>query len=93
MASICDSHMCLRVRPYLGQWHRYVTTCKTRSGTLALYDLCVYLSVLPNSEWFIGLRYDFGFKLQAQGSSTKSITLSIAFGSNSVLVESWSKSI
>ncbi|KHF98069.1 hypothetical protein F383_37338 [Gossypium arboreum] len=39
LASICDSDMCLRVRPYLGQWHRYVTTCKTMSGTLALYDL------------------------------------------------------
>ncbi|KHG07424.1 hypothetical protein F383_34192 [Gossypium arboreum] len=22
MASICDSDMCLRVRPCLGQWHR-----------------------------------------------------------------------
>ncbi|KHG21800.1 hypothetical protein F383_26792 [Gossypium arboreum] len=36
MASICDFDMCLRVRPYLGQWHRYVTTCKTTSGMLAL---------------------------------------------------------
>ncbi|KHG19588.1 hypothetical protein F383_04957 [Gossypium arboreum] len=48
MVSICDSDMCLRVRPCLGQWHRYVTTCKTTSGTLALYDLCDYPSVLSN---------------------------------------------
>ncbi|KHG22855.1 hypothetical protein F383_00964 [Gossypium arboreum] len=54
MASICDSDMCLRVRPCLGPWHRYVTTCKTTSGTLALYNLRVYPSVLSNSEWFIG---------------------------------------
>ncbi|KHG08545.1 Cadherin EGF LAG seven-pass G-type receptor 2 [Gossypium arboreum] len=40
MASICDSNMCLRVRPCLGQWHRYMVTCKTTFGTLALYDLC-----------------------------------------------------
>ncbi|KHF98862.1 hypothetical protein F383_38083 [Gossypium arboreum] len=56
MASICDFDMCLRVKPCLGQRHRYVTTCKTTSGTLALYDLCDYLSVLSNSEWFIGQR-------------------------------------
>ncbi|KHG09741.1 hypothetical protein F383_12427 [Gossypium arboreum] len=42
--------MCLRVRPCLAQWHRCVTTCKTTFGTLALYDLCDYLSVLSNSE-------------------------------------------
>ncbi|KHF97545.1 hypothetical protein F383_36700 [Gossypium arboreum] len=34
--------MCLRVRPCLGQWHRYVITCKTTSGTLVLYDMCDY---------------------------------------------------
>ncbi|KHF97342.1 Neurexin-3a-alpha [Gossypium arboreum] len=45
MASICDSDMCLRVRTCLGQWHRYVTTCKTTSGTLALYDICVIIRV------------------------------------------------
>ncbi|KHG28371.1 NADH-quinone oxidoreductase subunit D 2 [Gossypium arboreum] len=56
MASICDSNMCLRVRPRLGQWHRYVVTSKTTSGTLTLYDLCDYLSVLSDSEWFIGHR-------------------------------------
>ncbi|KHF99005.1 hypothetical protein F383_38122 [Gossypium arboreum] len=50
MASICDPDMCLRVIPCLGQWHRYVTTCKTTSGTLALYDFCNYPSVLSNSE-------------------------------------------
>ncbi|KHG09796.1 hypothetical protein F383_36909 [Gossypium arboreum] len=54
MASICDTDMCLRVRPYSGQRHRYVVTCKTTSGTLALYDLCDYPSILSNSEWFIG---------------------------------------
>ncbi|KHG10991.1 hypothetical protein F383_14413 [Gossypium arboreum] len=27
--------MCSRVRPHLRRWHRYVTTCKTMSGTLA----------------------------------------------------------
>ncbi|KHG17893.1 hypothetical protein F383_00071 [Gossypium arboreum] len=27
------------VRPYLGQWHRYLTTCKTTSWTLAFYEL------------------------------------------------------
>ncbi|KHF99328.1 hypothetical protein F383_38367 [Gossypium arboreum] len=37
--------MCLRVRPCLGQWHRYMTTCKTTSGTLALYDICVIIRV------------------------------------------------
>ncbi|KHG29489.1 hypothetical protein F383_11845 [Gossypium arboreum] len=42
--------MCLRVRPCLGQCHRYVITYKTTSGTLALYDMCDYLSVLFNSE-------------------------------------------
>ncbi|KHF97300.1 hypothetical protein F383_36877 [Gossypium arboreum] len=56
MASICDSDIYVRVRPCLGQWHRYVATCKTTSGTLALYDICDYLSVLSNSEWFIGQR-------------------------------------
>ncbi|KAG8473085.1 hypothetical protein CXB51_034980 [Gossypium anomalum] len=50
MASICDSNMCLRVRPCLGQWHRYVVTCKTTSRMLALYGLCDYPSVLSNSE-------------------------------------------
>ncbi|KHG29121.1 NADH-quinone oxidoreductase subunit D 2 [Gossypium arboreum] len=45
MALICEFDMCLRVRPYLGQWHRYVATSKTTSGTLALYDLCDYPSV------------------------------------------------
>ncbi|KHF99090.1 hypothetical protein F383_38169 [Gossypium arboreum] len=45
MSSICDFDMCLRVRPYLGQWHRYVTTCKTTSRTLALYDICVIIRV------------------------------------------------
>ncbi|KAG8475506.1 hypothetical protein CXB51_032293 [Gossypium anomalum] len=74
MASICGSDMCLRVRPCLGQWHRFVATCKTTSGTLALYDLCDCPSVLSNSEWFIGQR--FGVKLQAQGLSAKFITLS-----------------
>ncbi|KHG11997.1 hypothetical protein F383_20112 [Gossypium arboreum] len=54
MASIYDSDMCLRVRPCLGQWHRYVTTCKTTSGTLILYDLCVYPSVLPNPNGLSG---------------------------------------
>ncbi|KHG25947.1 Neurexin-3a-alpha [Gossypium arboreum] len=56
MASICDFDMCLQVRSCLGQWHRYVTTCKTTSGTLVVYDLCDYLSVLSNSEWLIGKR-------------------------------------
>ncbi|KHF99284.1 Neurexin-3a-alpha [Gossypium arboreum] len=56
MASICDFDMCLRVRPCLGQWHRYVVTCKTTSGTLALYNLCDYPGVLSYSEWFIGQR-------------------------------------
>ncbi|KHG07106.1 Cadherin EGF LAG seven-pass G-type receptor 2 [Gossypium arboreum] len=56
MASICDSNICVRVRPCLGQWHRYVTSCKTTFGMLALYDMCNYLSVLPNSKWFIGQR-------------------------------------
>ncbi|KHF97799.1 hypothetical protein F383_37077 [Gossypium arboreum] len=27
--------MCVRVRPRLGHWHRYVITCKTTSGMLA----------------------------------------------------------
>ncbi|KHG22309.1 Aspartate--tRNA ligase [Gossypium arboreum] len=45
MALICDFNMCLRVRLCLGQWHRYVTTCKTTSGTLALYDICVIIWV------------------------------------------------
>ncbi|KHG06718.1 hypothetical protein F383_33788 [Gossypium arboreum] len=53
MASICDSDKCVRERPYLGQWHRYVITCKTTSGTLALYDICDYPGVLSNFEWFI----------------------------------------
>ncbi|KHG05492.1 hypothetical protein F383_17282 [Gossypium arboreum] len=56
MTSICDSDMCLRVRPYLGQWHQYVTTYKTTFGTLAVYDLCDFLSVLSNFEWFIRQR-------------------------------------
>ncbi|KHG11836.1 hypothetical protein F383_03108 [Gossypium arboreum] len=56
MASICDSDMCLRVRPYLGQWYRYVALCETTYGTLALYDLCDYLSVLAHFEWFIEQR-------------------------------------
>ncbi|KHG12955.1 Neurexin-3a-alpha [Gossypium arboreum] len=56
MTSICDSDMCLRVRPCLGQWHRYVATCKTTSGTLALYDLCDYPSVLSKPEWFVEKR-------------------------------------
>ncbi|KHG22878.1 hypothetical protein F383_28590 [Gossypium arboreum] len=50
LASICDSDMCLRVSPYLGQWHRYVIICKTTSGTLALYDMCNYPSILFNFE-------------------------------------------
>ncbi|KHF99329.1 hypothetical protein F383_38362 [Gossypium arboreum] len=49
MASICDSDICVRVRPYLGQWHQYVATCNTTSRTLALYDMCDYSSVLSNS--------------------------------------------
>ncbi|KHG25650.1 hypothetical protein F383_01139 [Gossypium arboreum] len=48
MASICHSDICLSVRPYLGQWHRYVVTCKTTSGTLALYDKCVIIRVYMN---------------------------------------------
>ncbi|KHG25511.1 hypothetical protein F383_32571 [Gossypium arboreum] len=48
------SDICMRVRPCLGQWHRYVITCKTTSGTLALYDMCDYPSILFNSEWFNG---------------------------------------
>ncbi|KHG14180.1 hypothetical protein F383_06199 [Gossypium arboreum] len=28
--------------------------CKTMSGMLALYDMCDYLSILLNSEWFNG---------------------------------------
>ncbi|KHG10758.1 hypothetical protein F383_14733 [Gossypium arboreum] len=35
-------------------WHRYVITCKTKSWMLALYDMCDYLSILFNSEWFNG---------------------------------------
>ncbi|KHG11692.1 hypothetical protein F383_11365 [Gossypium arboreum] len=47
-------------------YHRYVITsktlsgimasicCKTTSGTLALYDMCDYPSILFNSEWFNG---------------------------------------
>ncbi|KHG27982.1 hypothetical protein F383_04822 [Gossypium arboreum] len=27
------------VRPYLGQRHRYLITCKTMSKTLALYEI------------------------------------------------------
>ncbi|KHF98866.1 hypothetical protein F383_38041 [Gossypium arboreum] len=54
LALICDFDICVRVRPCLGQWHRYVITCKTTSGTLALYDICDYPSVLSNSEWFNG---------------------------------------
>ncbi|KHF97609.1 hypothetical protein F383_31769 [Gossypium arboreum] len=46
----------MRVRPYLEQWHQYVITCKTTSGTLALYDICDNLSILPSSEWFNGKR-------------------------------------
>ncbi|KHG16482.1 hypothetical protein F383_08969 [Gossypium arboreum] len=42
------------VRPYLGQWHRYVIACKTTSGTLALYDMHDYSSILFNSKWFNG---------------------------------------
>ncbi|KHG24316.1 hypothetical protein F383_02773 [Gossypium arboreum] len=42
------------VRPCLGQWHRYVITCKITSGTLALYDMCDYPSILINFEWFNG---------------------------------------
>ncbi|KHG18228.1 TGACG-sequence-specific DNA-binding TGA-1A [Gossypium arboreum] len=56
MALICDSNICVQVRPCPGLWHRYVTTCKTTSGMLALYDMCEYLSVLSNSEWFIRQR-------------------------------------
>ncbi|KHG27132.1 hypothetical protein F383_33182 [Gossypium arboreum] len=26
MASICDSDICVRVRPCMGQWYRYVIT-------------------------------------------------------------------
>ncbi|KHG25083.1 hypothetical protein F383_31081 [Gossypium arboreum] len=54
LASIYDFNICMRVRPCLGQWHRYVITCKTMSRTLALYDICDYLSFLSNFEWFIG---------------------------------------
>ncbi|KHG12539.1 Neurexin-3a-alpha [Gossypium arboreum] len=53
MASICDSDICVRVRPCLGQWHRYVVTCKMTSGTLALYDICVIIRVsypIPNGS-------------------------------------------
>ncbi|KHG06327.1 hypothetical protein F383_32640 [Gossypium arboreum] len=53
MTSICDSNICVRVRPCLGQWHRYVITCKTTSGTLALYDICVIIRVsytIPNGS-------------------------------------------
>ncbi|KHG24208.1 hypothetical protein F383_30475 [Gossypium arboreum] len=42
--------MRLRVRPSLGRWHRYVITCKTTYGALALYDICDYSSNLFNSE-------------------------------------------
>ncbi|KHG26902.1 dna topoisomerase 2 [Gossypium arboreum] len=56
MASIGDFDMCLQVRPCLGQLHRYVATCKTTSGTLALYNLCDYPSVVSNFEWLIGQR-------------------------------------
>ncbi|KHG10417.1 GRAM domain-containing YSP2 [Gossypium arboreum] len=41
-----------------GTLHRYMTACKTTFGTLALYDLCDYLSVLSNFEWFIRQRYN-----------------------------------
>ncbi|KHG17892.1 hypothetical protein F383_00069 [Gossypium arboreum] len=44
----------IRVRPCLGQWHQYEIACKTTSGTLALFDICDYLSILFNSEWFNG---------------------------------------
>ncbi|KHG27896.1 hypothetical protein F383_34552 [Gossypium arboreum] len=44
----------IRVRPCLGQWHRYVIACKTTSGMLALYDMYDYPSILFNSEWFNG---------------------------------------
>ncbi|KHG15122.1 nrxn3a [Gossypium arboreum] len=54
LASICDSDICVRVRPCLEWWHRYVIKCKTTSGTLALYDMCDYSSVLSNFKWFIG---------------------------------------
>ncbi|KHF99660.1 hypothetical protein F383_38525 [Gossypium arboreum] len=42
----------IRVRPCLGQWHRYEITCKTTPRTLALCDICDYLSILFNSKWF-----------------------------------------
>ncbi|KHG17976.1 hypothetical protein F383_21666 [Gossypium arboreum] len=56
MASICDSDICVWVRPCLGQWHRYVTTYETTSGTLSLYDICDYSSVLSDSKLFIEQR-------------------------------------
>ncbi|KHG01636.1 hypothetical protein F383_20818 [Gossypium arboreum] len=43
MASIFDFDKCLRVRPCLGQRHRYVITCKTTSEMLTLYDTCVII--------------------------------------------------
>ncbi|KHG30477.1 Cadherin EGF LAG seven-pass G-type receptor 2 [Gossypium arboreum] len=45
MVSICDSDICVQVRPCLGQWHRFVITCKTTSGTLAMYDIHVIIRV------------------------------------------------
>ncbi|KHG07055.1 hypothetical protein F383_33435 [Gossypium arboreum] len=42
----------IRVRPCLGQWHRYEIACKNTFGTLALFNICDYLSILFNSEWF-----------------------------------------
>ncbi|KHG16173.1 Neurexin-3a-alpha [Gossypium arboreum] len=53
MASICDSDICVRVRPCLGQWHRYVLACKITSETLALYNIYVIIQVsypIPNGS-------------------------------------------
>ncbi|KHG13964.1 hypothetical protein F383_19533 [Gossypium arboreum] len=53
MASICDSDVCVRVRPCQRQWHRYVITCKTTSRTLALYNTGVIIRVsnpIPNGS-------------------------------------------
>ncbi|KHG08365.1 KilA-N domain-containing protein [Gossypium arboreum] len=44
----------IRVRPCLRQWHRYEIACKTTFGTLALFDICDYPSILFNSKWFNG---------------------------------------
>ncbi|KHG11287.1 hypothetical protein F383_06364 [Gossypium arboreum] len=55
MVSICDSDICVQVRPCLGQFHRYVITFKTTSGTLALYDICVIIRVsYPISNGSLG---------------------------------------